>query len=122
MKWNRLDSGVLYVEPLGYLDFIRLLSGAALLLTDSGGAQQEAFILGVPSLALRDTTERPLTLTGGMNRLVGADPELIISEGKAILAGARIARRRAYWYNDGHAAERIADILRRVMGTGLVRR
>jgi UDP-N-acetylglucosamine 2-epimerase (non-hydrolysing) len=102
---------VIYTEPLGYIDFIRLLSGAKLLLTDSGGAQQEAFLQGVPCLTLRETTERPSTLAGGMNRLVGTDRDRIVDEAMRILSGKRSPRPRIYWYNDGHAADRIADML-----------
>jgi len=105
------ESRLHFTAPLGYIDFIGVLSGAKLLLTDSGGAQQEAFILGVPCLTLRDTTERPLTLVGGMNRLLGSDEKLIVHEALTILSGQRIATRRDYWYVDGHAADRIAGIL-----------
>jgi UDP-N-acetylglucosamine 2-epimerase (non-hydrolysing) len=101
-------AGLICTAPLGYIDFIRLLSGAKLLLTDSGGAQQEAFILGVPCLTLRDTTERPLTLIGGMNRLLGSDEKRIVDEASAILSGDRRPRRREYWYIDGRAGDRIA--------------
>jgi len=106
------ESQLLFTAPLGYIDFIGVLSGAKLLLTDSGGAQQEAFILGVPCLTLRDTTERPLTLVGGMNRLLGSDEQRIVQEGLAILARRRVPQRRDYWYIDGHAADRVAQVLR----------
>ena len=108
-------SSLVCTDPLGYGDFMRLLSGAKLLLTDSGGAQQEAFILGVPCLTLRETTERPLTLRGGMNRLLGSDERLIVREALAILSGSRAPRRRNYWYMDGQAADRIAIALARVI-------
>jgi UDP-N-acetylglucosamine 2-epimerase (non-hydrolysing) len=104
--------GPVFTEPLGYMEFIRLLSGASFLLTDSGGAQQEAFILGVPCITLRDTTERPLTLTGGMNRLAGSDPGRLLDEAEGLLAGKRRPRRQRLWYNDGCAARRIARIVK----------
>src|ERR687889_571593 len=65
------------IEPLGYLDFLRLYSGAALVLTDSGGIQEETTALSIPCLTLRENTERPITITHGTNRLVGTDTERI---------------------------------------------
>ena len=63
------------VEPLGYLDFLALIAGARLVLTDSGGIQEETTVLGVPCLTLRENTERPVTITAGHERVVGVDPE-----------------------------------------------
>ena len=71
---------ILAVPPLGYLDFLALMSGAGLVLTDSGGIQEETTILGIPCLTLRKNTERPVTITEGTNKLVGNDPELILKE------------------------------------------
>jgi UDP-N-acetylglucosamine 2-epimerase len=73
------------VEPMGYLDMIRLASGAAAILTDSGGLQKEAFWLGVPCVTLRDETEWPETLAAGRNTLAGADPDRIITATHAAL-------------------------------------
>src|SRR5215207_1938556 len=70
--------GVRLVEPLGYLDFLRLYSGARLVLTDSGGIQEETTALGIPCLTLRENTERPVTVELGTNRVVGTDPERIV--------------------------------------------
>ncbi|MBI4729061.1 MAG: UDP-N-acetylglucosamine 2-epimerase (non-hydrolyzing) [Acidobacteria bacterium] len=96
------------VEPLGYVDFLRLMSCARAVLTDSGGIQEETTILGVPCLTLRWNTERPITVEMGTNRLVGTDPEAIRKEALAALdGGRRPARRPPLW--DGKAGERIAE-------------
>jgi UDP-N-acetylglucosamine 2-epimerase (non-hydrolysing) len=97
-------------EPLGYLDFLRLLADARLVLTDSGGIQEETTVLGVPCLTLRENTERPVTLTQGTNTLVGTDPATIRAEVRKILdGGGRRGRVPDRW--DGRAAARIADAL-----------
>jgi len=102
--------GMRFLEPVGYLDFLKLQSKALLILTDSGGIQEEATILGVPCLTLRENTERPVTIDVGCNRLVGTDPELITSEALAIVRGeTKSPDVPQYW--DGKAAERIVDIL-----------
>jgi UDP-N-acetylglucosamine 2-epimerase (non-hydrolysing) len=99
-------------EPLGYLEFLRLLMGARLVLTDSGGIQEETTALGVPCLTLRDSTERPVTVSEGTNQIVGTNPEAIEAAIQAFLgAPRREGRRPALW--DGQAAERIVDILER---------
>ncbi|MFQ5890805.1 MAG: non-hydrolyzing UDP-N-acetylglucosamine 2-epimerase [Gemmatimonadota bacterium] len=105
-------SGPRLVEPLGYLDFLHLQARAALLLTDSGGIQEEATILGVPCLTLRDNTERPITITRGTNRLVGSDPRRIVTEASRILASPP-KRRPVIPLWDGRAAARIAAVLAR---------
>ena len=69
------------VDPVGYLDFLRLEADASLVLTDSGGVQEETTVLGVPCLTLRENTERPITITNGTNQLVGLDPERIRAGG-----------------------------------------
>ncbi|MEP0844234.1 MAG: UDP-N-acetylglucosamine 2-epimerase (non-hydrolyzing) [Phycisphaerae bacterium] len=98
------------VEPLGYLDFLALLSKAALVLTDSGGIQEETTILGVPCLTLRENTERPVTITEGTNRLVGMDPARVLSAYHDVRAGrCRVGARPQGW--DGRAAGRIARII-----------
>lgn len=104
------------IEPLGYLDFICLLDRARLVLTDSGGIQEETTVLGVPCLTLRENTERPVTLTAGTNRLAGKRAARIVRLAHAVLdapAGRR-ARRPARW--DGRAAERIVNVLARKFG------
>ena len=98
------------VPPLGYLDFLQLMSHAKVVLTDSGGVQEETTILGVPCITLRETTERPVTLKYGTNVLVGADPEKIIAEFVRVQqAGRKPPSTPPYW--DGQAARRIVQIL-----------
>jgi len=98
------------VPPLGYLDFLHLMSCAKVVLTDSGGIQEETTILGVPCITLRENTERPVTLTHGTNVLVGADAEKIIEEFARVMRGARaVVTPPQFW--DGHAAKRIIQML-----------
>src|SRR5580692_922189 len=100
------------IPPVGYLDFLCLLSKASLVLTDSGGIQEETTALGIPCLTLRENTERPVTVTEGTNELVGQDPKKIIEAAEAVLAGkAKPGRIPPLW--DGHAAERIVEVLLR---------
>ncbi len=101
------------VEPLGYLDFLRLYSGARLVLTDSGGIQEETTALGIPCLTLRENTERPVTIELGTNQLVGADPERIVSAAFVALDRTPTSappRIPPLW--DGHAADRILDAIK----------
>ena len=96
--------------PLGYLDFLRLMSEARLVLTDSGGIQEETTILGVPCLTVRENTERPVTIKNGTNRLVGTDPRRILDAAIETLgANGTNARVPELW--DGMAGARIADVL-----------
>ncbi len=101
--------------PLGYLDFLKLMSAAALVLTDSGGIQEETTVLGVPCLTLRENTERPITVDQGTNQLVGMDPGRILAGYERIRAGQIEHRIPHLW--DGQAAGRIADVIAR-MGWG----
>ncbi len=102
--------GLQLVEPLGYLDFLGLLSGAGLVLTDSGGIQEETSVLGIPCLTLRENTERPITVTMGTNTIVGTDSEKITA---AAFSKLNETKKQSVsiplW--DGHAAERIVDAL-----------
>jgi UDP-N-acetylglucosamine 2-epimerase (non-hydrolysing) len=98
------------LAPLRYLDFLRLLSKACVVLTDSGGIQEETTVLGVPCLTLRSNTERPVTLTAGMNVLVGTDPDRVLASARQTLRAPKPrVRLPALW--DGQSAERIARIL-----------
>ncbi len=102
--------GLKRIDPLGYLDFLKLTAEAAVVMTDSGGIQEETTILGVPCLTLRDNTERPVTLTQGTNQLVGMDPARILGAYRAVRTGPRRpATVPEKW--DGHAAERIAQVI-----------
>lgn len=103
-----------YTGPLGYHQFLGLMSEARLVVTDSGGIQEETTVLGIPCLTLRDNTERPITLTEGTNRLVGSDPAAVLAAVDDVLAGtAREHRVPELW--DGSAAERIATTLDRLL-------
>ena len=96
-------------EPLGYLDFLNLQSNAAVVLTDSGGIQEETTALGIPCLTLRENTERPITISEGTNRLVGTDPDDIVAAATDVLDNGVEPRCPELW--DGKASERIADVL-----------
>jgi UDP-N-acetylglucosamine 2-epimerase (non-hydrolysing) len=98
------------VEPLGYLDFLKLQSSARLVLTDSGGIQEETTVLGVPCLTLRESTERPVTVTEGTNRLVPLDRQSIVAAVCDTLNGGNVAGRIPELW-DGGAAARIVAIL-----------
>lgn len=98
------------VPPLGYLDFLQLTSRAQVVLTDSGGVQEETTILGVPCITLRENTERPVTLHSGTNVLVGGDPDKIIAEFSRVLQGARPVPATPHFW-DGQAAKRIVQVL-----------
>lgn len=104
------SSGIRLVEPLGYLDFLRLTAGAAVVLTDSGGIQEETTILSVPCLTLRDNTERPVTISQGTNRLTGNTTQRIMTAYREVLADPPVSDSMPDLW-DGHAAERIVRIL-----------
>ena len=98
------------VDPLGYLDFLKLMASARLVLTDSGGIQEETTILKVPCLTLRENTERPITTEIGSNQIVGTNPDVIIKAYRqATGSNWREPKIPPLW--DGHAAERIVSIL-----------
>ena len=103
-------AGLRLVEPLGYLAFLDLVEHASAVITDSGGLQEETTVLGVPCLTLRRSTERPVTVRLGTNRMVGEDPEAILPALREVLAApASDAPRVPLW--DGHAAERIVHVI-----------
>ena len=102
---------LLLIDPVGYLDFLCLMSNAALAMTDSGGIQEETTILGVPCMTLRENTERPVTVTEGTNRLVHIDTDDILKHYNEIKAAGFAVRGGTPKYWDGKAAERIAKII-----------
>lgn len=106
-----LDSaGVTMIDPVGYLDMLYAVREAALVLTDSGGLQEETTALGVPCVTIRENTERPITVDIGTNYLAGTRPEAILAAAREILSGkAKKGGMPPLW--DGRAAERIVDVL-----------
>jgi UDP-N-acetylglucosamine 2-epimerase (non-hydrolysing) len=104
-------AGLFVSEPLGYLDFLQLEDAAAVVMTDSGGVQEETTALGVPCLTVRDNTERPITITDGTNKLVGSNPDVLPGEVEAVLAGnGRRGTIPELW--DGKAGQRAAEAIR----------
>ena len=99
-------------EPLGYIDFLSLTSHAKLILTDSGGLQEESTALGIPCLTLRENTERPVTVTHGTNRVVGTRPEDIVAGYRAALNGVE-PKMPELW--DGHASDRISAVFQKFL-------
>ena len=107
--------GIAYLDPLGYLDFIALVSQARLVLTDSGGLQEETTVLGVSCLTLRNATERPVTITHGTNRVIGTDPARIASEAQwALNRLPQPVEPPPLW--DGQASQRIVNLLLKQVG------
>ena len=107
--------GVRVIEPLGYIDFVALVAGAAVVLTDSGGIQEETTVLGVPCLTLRENTERPITITMGTNRLVARDAGSIEVATRTALTTTDTGTVPPLW--DGAAGKRIAAILHGELAT-----
>lgn len=106
--------GITLTGPLSYMDFLSLWKDAALVMTDSGGLQEETTALGIPCLTLRHNTERPITVGEGSNTLVGTDPETIVREATRIITGqSKVGKRPALW--DGRAAERTVQHLIKVL-------
>ncbi|RIK74699.1 UDP-N-acetylglucosamine 2-epimerase (non-hydrolyzing) [candidate division KSB1 bacterium] len=105
-----LAPNLMLTDPLGYLDFLKLMAHARLVITDSGGIQEETTVLGVPCITVRENTERPITVTEGTNVLIGMSRQRILEESYKILAGnGKQGRKPELW--DGRAAERIVEIL-----------
>jgi len=104
---------LILVEPMGYFDFMKLVADSRLVLTDSGGIQEETTVLGVPCLTLRSNTERPATVDEGTNVLVGSDPARIAEAWQSALNAGTMPARRVPELWDGAAAGRIMDVLTR---------
>jgi UDP-N-acetylglucosamine 2-epimerase (non-hydrolysing) len=112
--WERFNSiaGLKIIEPLGYLDFNKLVKESSMVLTDSGGIQEETTVMAIPCLTMRQNTERPVTITQGTNVLVGQDEEKIFKNIKRIMEQRpKKAVIPKFW--DGHTAPRIVQILKR---------
>jgi len=104
------SDGIRFVEPLGYIDFLKLVSEARIVLTDSGGIQEETTVLGVPCVTLRNNTERPVTVTDGTNHLAGVAPEAILKIANHVLTNwQKPDKLPELW--DGKAAERIVEVV-----------
>lgn len=104
------ETGIRCMDPIGYLDFMALVAQARIVLTDSGGLQEETTVLGIPCLTLRENTERPVTVTHGTNRVIGASPSGIVSEAARVFDHPlQPPVPPPLW--DGQAAERIVTIL-----------
>jgi UDP-N-acetylglucosamine 2-epimerase (non-hydrolysing) len=108
-----MPAGVILTEPLGYIDFLSLTSNARIILTDSGGLQEESTALGIPCLTLRENTERPATVTEGTNRVVGTRKDVILSAFDDAMAGRIAIQRPPLW--DGHTAGRAATVLQQYL-------
>jgi UDP-N-acetylglucosamine 2-epimerase (non-hydrolysing) len=108
MEFSLSPKGIRVVQPLGYLEFLLLESRAGLILTDSGGVQEEGCVLRVPCVTLRENTERPETLEAGANVLAGTSPVTILARALEMLDRPRTWENP---YGDGHAGERIHSIL-----------
>jgi UDP-N-acetylglucosamine 2-epimerase (non-hydrolysing) len=106
----KLHSEVHLTDPLGYLDFLWLMSNSAVVLTDSGGIQEETTALGVPCLTLRDNTERPATIEEGTNILAGTSKTSILDAWRRMKENPKAGRLPKYW--DGSAAGRCVEVLR----------
>ena len=112
------EAGVRICPAAGYLDFLGLCADARLVVTDSGGVQEETTVLGVPCITVRDSTERPVTVAEGTNRVVGRSPERVVEEALTILeAPSRPARIPELW--DGRAGERIVERLAEALDDGV---
>ncbi len=107
----KIEGGeITMIDPVGYLDFVKLMLHSRIVLTDSGGIQEETTVLGIPCLTIRENTERPITIDIGTNRLVGTNPDRILTEGRnALQAGTSSGKIPELW--DGKAAERIVKVI-----------
>jgi UDP-N-acetylglucosamine 2-epimerase (non-hydrolysing) len=107
----KTNGSIRFIDPVDYLDFLNLEKSARLVLTDSGGVQEETCILNVPCVTLRDNTERPETIDAGSNMLAGTDPEKILESVRRMLVKGK------GWKNpfgDGNAAEKIGRVIKMI--------
>ena len=111
-----LGPHITLLGPQAYMAFLNLWKDATLVLTDSGGMQEETTALGVPCITIRENTERPVTVEEGSNVLAGTDPAVIVAEARRVLRGEGKRGRRPHLW-DGHAAVRIVDILAKYLNT-----
>lgn len=110
------DTGLWMMQPVSYIEFLSLMDSSVLVITDSGGVQEETTYLGVPCLTYRKNTERPVTTLKGTNRLVGTDPcELVVAAKQALLSERSCALNPIPLW-DGHSAERIVAVIREFLG------
>jgi UDP-N-acetylglucosamine 2-epimerase (non-hydrolysing) len=109
--FDRFKAAVKMMKPLGYLQFVALMKNARLVITDSGGLQEESTMLGVPCLTIRENTERPVTITHGTNVLAGVNPDDLQAQVERVLESAEKTHRVVPDLWDGHAAQRIVKIL-----------
>jgi UDP-N-acetylglucosamine 2-epimerase (non-hydrolysing) len=105
------EAGVRVTEALGYIDFLKLMRSAIAVITDSGGIQEETTVLGIPCITVRTTTERPITITHGTNRLTGLDVDAVLQAARDAMSGDSAPRMPELW--DGRAADRIVIALAR---------
>jgi UDP-N-acetylglucosamine 2-epimerase (non-hydrolysing) len=111
------NGNVRVIEPLGYLDFLKLQTDSRIVLTDSGGVQEETTYLRIPCVTLRENTERPVTVDVGSNVLCGSDPERIMDATLAILNGReKLSSIPKLW--DGQTSNRIVEILKSKLSNG----
>jgi UDP-N-acetylglucosamine 2-epimerase (non-hydrolysing) len=110
-----LGPNITLMGPQPYMSFLHLWKDATLVLSDSGGLQEETTALGVPCVTMRDNTERPVTVDEGSNVLAGTDPDVVVAACLEVIQhGGKRGRRPALW--DGHAAKRIVDVLASRLG------
>ena len=118
-KWNGIvpidNHGTWIMPPASYLDFLCLMDSSAIVITDSGGIQEETTCLGVPCLTYRENTERPITVTQGTNTVIGTAPENLVAEARRVLSRSPYSHPAQPPLWDGHAATRIVTVIRKYL-------
>ena len=107
---NNFNKNIITTDPIGYIDFLALVKNAKLIVTDSGGIQEESTYLGIQCITVRDNTERPVTVDVGTNQLIGTDLEKVAVVADQVLSG-KIKKGKIPELWDGKAAERITEII-----------